>query len=205
MGFLDVLEKAGLVALDKNVTPTQPINNPQATVAPTMVYSQVGTPTNNSVGIDQNIVDKLNNLVYKNDTNLVDFVNLKNSMQVVIPDENIMFSAVLAALSAKGITKELLLSSFNTAKGNLETQKTNFNDSLTKTKSEKLGGIEHQIESNKSRITELTNEIVKLQESIQTLTQSKSDIELKLQDNETRFNNSYNFVLSELIQNLNKI
>jgi hypothetical protein len=183
-------------------TNTAPPSQSQGTIIP-------------SGSFDQTIFDSLIKAI--EDHNLpgedyLEFLGALKAMENIPLDEKMKIQTVLATLSTKGLTIQKIKESADYYKKVLQDEQKQFYSELNiqiesqlKSKENNILDIQKQNTAKSEQITKLTQEINDNQKKISDLQSQIKEAETKIKLAEGNFNKTYDYIVSQIDNNINKI
>jgi len=122
-----------------------------------------------------------------------------------IPDEKARYLAAFAGLSAQGLDKTRLLSTAAQYLQVLETDASNFHNSIDATLHEKVVSKKGEIEEKSKRIQQLSQEITDLQNRIAVLQNEIKENEAKIENNSSGYQTELGNMKNKIQSDIEKI
>jgi len=122
-----------------------------------------------------------------------------------IPDEKARYLAAFAGLSVQGLDKERLLSTAAQYLQVLETDASNFNNTIDATLHEKVINKKLEIEEKKKKIQQLSHEIEDLQNKMMVLQNEIKENEEKIENNSTGYKTESDHMKNKIQSDIEKI
>ena len=122
-----------------------------------------------------------------------------------IPDEKARYLAAFAGLSVQGLDKTRLLSTASQYLQVLETDASNFNNTIDATLHEKVINKKLEIEEKNKRIQQLSKEIEDLQNKMMVLQNEIKENEEKIENNSTGYKTESDHMKNKIQADIEKI
>jgi chromosome segregation ATPase len=122
-----------------------------------------------------------------------------------IPDEKARYAAAFAGLSVQGLDKTRLLSTAVQYLQVLETDASNFNNTIDATLHEKVINKKLEIEEKNKKIQQLSQEIEDLQNKMMVLQNEIKENEEKIENNSTGYKTESNHMKNKIQSDIEKI
>jgi hypothetical protein len=122
-----------------------------------------------------------------------------------IPDEKAKYIAAFAGLSVQGLDKARLLSTASQYLQVLETDASNFNNTIDATLHEKVVSKKGEIEDKNKRILQLSQEIADLQNKIAVLQNEIKENEEKIESNSSGYQTELANMKNKIVADIEKI
>jgi len=123
----------------------------------------------------------------------------------VIPDESARYQAAFAGLSVQGLDKARLLSTASQYLQVLETDASNFNNTLDATLHDKVVSKKKDIEEKNKRIQQLSQEMIDLQNKIAVLQNEIKENEEKIENNSSGYQTELAGMKNKIQSDIEKI
>ena len=122
-----------------------------------------------------------------------------------IPDEKARYLAAFAGLSVQGLDKTRLLSTASQYLQVLETDASNFNNTIDATLHEKVINKKLEIEEKNKKIQQLSREIEDLQNKMMVLQKEIKESEEKIENNSTGYKTESDHMKNKIQSDIEKI
>ena len=122
-----------------------------------------------------------------------------------IPDEKARYAAAFAGLSVQGLDKTRLLSTAAQYLQVLETDASNFNNTIDATLHEKVINKKLEIEEKNKKIQQLSREIEDLQNKMMVLQKEIKESEEKIENNSTGYKTESDHMKNKIQSDIEKI
>jgi hypothetical protein len=165
--------------------------------------------------VDGKILDSLIKALDDNNLPGEDYMEYAASLKAMenIPlEESIKIQTVLATLSTKGLTKEKIIESGVFYISILEKEKEKFGKAIDKqtkdgitAKSDEIAALEALNKTKSNQIAKLTQEITENQQQMEQIRAKIADTTLKIKATEGNFNASFQFVVNQMQNHIDKI
>lgn len=198
------------VNADKKPEAAKPLPNEELPKAvPEPVFSFTSTPANNSYASPVNskfaaYFDKLFREANIPGPDYYEFSKMIEAMQA-IPDEQVRYITAFAGLSVQGLDKQKLLSTAAQYLQMLETDATNFHNSVDAALNEKVHEKKRQMEEKDKRVQQLAQEISALQNELITLQGELKENEAKIEANTGGYKNESEAMKYRINHDMEKI
>jgi|WetSurMetagenome_2_1015567.scaffolds.fasta_scaffold173369_1 hypothetical protein len=165
--------------------------------------------------VDNKILDSLIKALDDNNLPGEDYMEYAAALKAMdnIPlEESIKIQTVLATLSTKGLTKDKIIESGTFYVSILEKEKDKFGKAIDKqtkdgitSKNDEIAALEALNKTKSNQIAQLTKEITDNQQQMEQIKTKIADTNLKIKATEGNFNTTFQFVVSQMQANIDKI
>lgn len=211
MGLNSILKKVGVL----EDVPDETTTSETVATTPTQPATTFTPSTNESGVFDQQIYDSLTKAIADKDMPGNDYLEFKASLknlQIAGLSEEQMFKAAFAVLSANGLTKDILFRSLDVYLSVLDSEKTEFKDTLMQVTNQKIAGKQKELADNDLKAEELRRQIETINQQLkviqanaETLTGEINDAKNKIAATEANFNKTFNTLVGQLTTDKEKI
>lgn len=122
-----------------------------------------------------------------------------------IPDERARYTAAFAGLAVQGLDKQKLLATATEYLQLLEKDAVSFNQTLDRTRQEKVNGKKEEIEEKSKRIQLLSQEITDLHNAIAAMQNEIRENEVKIDNNSTGYQTELDGLKGRILADIDKI
>lgn len=175
----------------------------------------ISTSSGKGGKFDKEIFEKLSSEIEANNIDGVDYFEFKQSlanMQALAMDDRSRFMAAFAALSASGLSKDVLVNSLKHYLDIIKQEKSQFGDEMTAFNDHKVEGISNEIDNieatidqKKKRLEEIKREISQLEKAKKSKVQEKEKIENVIAEKASNFEVTVTHIIEQMEGDLNKI
>jgi len=188
---------------------------PEGDVEPSPAPIAKATPTPAPPTIDPESQKSLLDAIEANKLDSFDYLKFKNSLDELaqdIPDERLRIKTVFATAKAMKITKEKIIQTAQHYITVLDQATTEFNAAVADKIQKDIGDDESKVKSLDETITAKQNQVTKLNDEIEKLTEKRDALNQQVQDGKdfvvkkkAAFEATYNTMVQEIKADINKL